>query len=68
MKKYVNIDFDDILKFVSDELSDPQEISLLKREVCFMQPLESEEIIEYMEDEMNEHERKRVIKHFTKKK
>ena len=67
MKKSVDIDFDDILKFISTELIDPQEISLLKQEICFMQPLESVDVIEYMEDEMHESERKKIIKYFIKK-
>jgi len=67
MKKSVDIEFDDIMKFISTEVNDIEEINLLKREVCFMQPLEPEDIIEYMEDEMNEFERKKILKYFSKK-
>jgi len=67
MKKSIDIDFDDILKFVSTELSNPEEITLLKREICFIHPLECEDIIEYMEDEMYEYEQKMIIKYFIKK-
>lgn len=53
--------------FISNELKDTEQIKELKREICFMQPLEPKDIIEYMEDEMNESEIKKILKYFKKK-
>jgi len=67
MKKSIDIVFDDILKFISSELRDSNEINILKKELCFMQPLEPKDIIEYIEDEMSITERKKILKYFSKK-
>jgi len=62
MKKNIDITFDDVLLYVSNEIKDENEIEALRKEINFKSPYNTKQIINYISDEMNANEKHEIAR------